>query len=164
MTELESQATGRERSQLPVTFVVGIVVVALLFAALMLVIHLTQPRGPAGAAHLLFGTTEQAYARQIQIQGIEMSHATNFLNQEFIYVNATISNNGSRTLMGVEVTLEFHDQFNQVILRETQRVIGAGAQPLAAGQRRAFEITLEHLPSTWNWQYPMARVTGLTLQ
>jgi hypothetical protein len=161
MTEPEAQPSGRERSPFPVTFAVGAVVVALLAAGLMLAIRWTQPRGPAAAPHLPFGAEERAYAAQIQIQNIEMSHATNFLNQEFIYVDATISNHGARTLAGVEVSLEFHDQLNQVILRETQRVVGAATRPLGAGESRAFEVTLEHIPSAWNWQYPTARVTGL---
>jgi len=79
-------------------------------------------------------------------------------------VAGTISNDGARTLAGLAITLEFHDPFNQVILRETQRVIGPAAQPLRGGGRRAFQITFEHIPSEWNQQYPSIRVTGLIFE
>lgn len=164
MAEPQVQAAGSERSRFPVTLVAGAVVVLLLAAGVLLLSRLMQPRGPAAAARLPFGTEEQAYAERIHFQDIEMSRATNFLNQEFTYVAGTISNDGGRTLAGLEITLEFHDPFNQVILREKQRVIGPAARPLSGGERRAFEVTLEHIPLEWNQQYPSIRVTGLVFQ
>ncbi len=77
------------------------------------------------------------------------------LNQEFTYVAGTISNDGDRTLRGLEVSVEFRDPFDQVILREKpERLIGSGDAPLSGGQRRDFQVTLEHVPVEWNRQYP----------
>ena len=164
MTEPEGQAAGSERSRFPAVFAAGAVIVVLLVAGLMLVGRWLQPRGPAAAARLPFGAEEQAYAGQIHFQDIEMSHATNFLNQEFIYVTGTISNDGPRALAGLEITLEFHDSFNQVILRQPQRVIGPATRSLPGGQSRPFDVTFEHIPSEWNRQYPTIRATGLVFQ
>ena len=61
-------------------------------------------------------------------------------------------------------TIEFRDNLNQVILRETEILIVAGAEPLQAGQRRDFQVTLEHLSTAWNQQYPSIRPTGLILE
>ena len=87
------------------------------------------------------------------------------MNQEFIYVAGTVSNGGTRTVRALEVQFEFRDPFNQIILRDTQRIIAAQAQPLKPGDARDFQITLgQHLPSEWNRQYPAVRVTGLVLE
>jgi hypothetical protein len=164
MTEPEVQAAESERSRLAVLLIVGAVVVVLLAAGLILASRSLERRGPAAAAKLPFGPAEQAYAEQIHFQDIEMSRATNFLNQEFTYVTGAISNDGTRTLAGLEITIEFHDSFNQVILRQTQRVIGPAARPLPGGAQRAFQVTFEHIPSEWNQQYPSIRVTGLVFR
>ena len=107
---------------------------------------------------------EQTYAERIHFLNVQMARATNFLNQEFTYVAGTISNDGTRTLRALEVTLEFHDPMNQVVLRETQRLIGRSEQPLDGGQRRNFQITLDHVPATWDQQYPSIRASGLILE
>jgi hypothetical protein len=164
MSEPEAKAAESERRRLAILLAVGAAVVVLLAAGLILVSRSLQPRGPAAAAKLPFGPAEQAYAEQIHFQDIEMSRATNFLNQEFTYVTGAISNDGTRTLAGLEITIEFHDQFNQVILRQSQRVVGPTARPLLGGAQRAFQVTFEHIPLQWNQQYPSIRVTGLAFQ
>jgi len=94
-----------------------------------------------------------------------MSQATNFLNQEFTYVAGTVSNNGPRTVRALDAVVEFRDQFNQVVLRDPQRIILTDGQPLKAGESRDFSVTLgTRLPSEWNRQYPAIRVAGLILE
>lgn len=153
-----------EKSSFPAAFAVGAIVVLLLVAGAVLLSRTTRPRGSAGAENLPFGPAEQAYAGHIQFQSIQMSRATNFLNQEFTYVSGTVSNDGLRTVRGLEVTLEFYDPFHQVVLRETDRLIAPGSGNLNASQRRNFQITFEHVPAEWNQQYPAIRVTGLVLE
>jgi hypothetical protein len=158
-------ANRQERSSFPAAFVIGLVVVALLFGGLVLLTRLTKPAGgPQAAQHFPFSAAEQAYSEHIHFKNIQMAQATNFLNQEFTYVAGTISNDGAQTLRGLEVVLEFRDPFNQVILRENQLLIGKGAPPLDGGARRDFQVTLEHVPAEWNQQYPSFRVVGLLLE
>ncbi len=149
----------------PAAFVVGAVVVLLLFGGLLLLTRSTQPHKTAAAVALPFGAEEQNYAANIHFQNVDFSQASNLLNQEFTYATGKISNDGSRAIRALELTLEFHDQFNQVILREKQRPIDLTGAPLPPGQARDFQITVEqHIPSTWNQQYPSIRVSGLVLQ
>jgi hypothetical protein len=161
-------ATDQERksgSGFPAAFAVGAVVVLLLFGGLLLLTRSNEPHKAAKAAPLPFGAEEQNYAANIHFQDVEFSQASNLLNQEFTYATGKVSNDGSRAVRALELTLEFHDQFNQVILREKQRAIELTGAPLPAGQQRDFQITVEqHIPSTWNQQYPSIRVTGLVLQ
>lgn len=153
-----------ERRGFPTAFLVGLIIVGLLVAGLIIFSHSTQPARHAVIQKLPFGPTEQAYAPNIHPGNISMSQADNMLNQVFTYLDGTISNDGPRTLKALELTVEFHDPFNQVILRETHRVVESSGPPLAAGQHRDFEITFEHIPVEWNQQYPSVRVTGLVLE
>jgi hypothetical protein len=159
-----ASAEREDRSRMPIALAAGAVVVLTLVAGLVLLTRLTQSHGPAAEAKLPFGAAEQAYAERIHFLNVQMARATNFLNQEFTYVAGTISNDGTRTLRALEVTLEFHDPMNQVVLRETQRLIGRSEQPLDGGQRRNFQITLDHVPATWDQQYPSIRASGLILE
>jgi hypothetical protein len=161
---LEEHEEGEEKSRLPAAFAAGAGVVLLLAGGLLLVTRSMQSRRPAGAAVLPFGAPEQAYAAHIHFGGIQMARATNMLNQEFTYVTGTVSNDGAQTVRGLEVTLEFHDPFKQVILREKQQLIGLTTPPLEGGQRRNFQITLEYVPAEWDQQYPSISVTGLNLE
>jgi len=153
-----------ERSRTPIAFAAGAAVVLVAFGALLLITRVTHRQGSAAAPKLPFSAAEQAYAERIHFLNPQMARATNFLNQEFTYVAGTISNDGTRTIHALEVMLEFYDPMNQVVLRETRQLIGPGTKPIEGGQRRDFQITLEHVPVTWNQQYPSLRVTGLILE
>jgi len=156
--------TDREdRSRLPIALAAGAGVVLLLFGGLMFVSRIMRTHGPAATEALPFGAAERAYAQRIHFTNMQMARATNFLNQEFTYIAGTISNDGTRTLQRLQVTLEFHDPLNQVVLRETQLLITSPARPLDGGQRRDFQITLDHVPATWDQQYPSIRVSGIVL-
>lgn len=115
-------------------------------------------------APLPFGPVEQAYAPQIHFSGLQLSQATNMLNQEFTYVVGTVSNSGNRPVRAIEATVEFHDLVNQTVLRDTVPIFLPGAPPLAPGHERDFQLTFEHVPALWNRQPPSIRVTGLELQ
>jgi hypothetical protein len=159
-----ASADREERSRLPMALAAGAGVVLLFLAGLILLTRTMKPHGPLAEEKLPFSAAEQAYSERIHFLNVQMARATNFLNQEFTYVAGTISNDGTRTVRALEVTLEFHDPMNQVVLRETQRLIGRSAQPLDGGQRRDFQITLDHVPATWDQQYPSIRVSGLILE
>ncbi len=59
------------------------------------------------------------------------------------------------------MTIEFFDDMNQIALRETRSILAPGAASLAPAERRAFEVSFEHISSSWNMQQPLIRVTGL---
>jgi hypothetical protein len=162
--EAEGTNVRRDRRGFPAAFAMGVVIMLFVAAGLVWLTRITQSRGSAPVGKLPFGSEEQAYAQHIHFQGGQMSQATNFLNQEFTYVAGTVSNDGPRTLRALDVTFEFRDPFNQVVLRDPQRLILADGSPLKAGESRDFQVTLgAHLPVEWNRQYPAIRVTGLIL-
>src|SRR5271163_1165544 len=152
----------------------GIAVVFVLVAALVLPsgmllnpwFHGNRPSGAkrhltAAGAQLLFGPAEQAYAPQIHVENVAMSRAENFLNQEVTTLAGEIVNTGDHSLQGVELTVEFSDELRQTVLRESRSVLDP--PPLPSGGRRDFEISFEHVPTSWNMQRPGIAITALRL-
>ena len=155
---------GSSSSRFYVALAAGAGIVVLLVAA-----GIFLSRGSGGGtsgqpAPLPFGPAEQAYASQINFSALQLSQASNMLNQQFTYVVGTVSNAGNRTVRAIEVTVEFHDLVNQLVLRDTPRLFHPVATPLAPGREREFQLTFEHVPASWNRQPPTIRITGLDLQ
>src|ERR1700690_818902 len=108
------------KREMPVAFLAGAVIVALLVGGAILWSSHTSKAIPAAPQALPMGAAEQAYAGEIKFSAPKMSRATNFLNQEVTFVFGTVENDGPRTVNQIQVTLEFHDVFKQVVLRDTQ--------------------------------------------
>jgi|SRR5580658_5063959 hypothetical protein len=112
-------------------------------------------------SHLPFGAAEQAYAPQLQIENLTLSRAENFLNQEVTTLAGQLTNGGNLPLSNVEITVEFSDQLGQVVLRESRAVFAPQTPSFAPGEHRDFEVSFEHIPSSWNIQQPLVRVSGI---
>jgi hypothetical protein len=159
-------AEERKRRIAPVTIIVGIVALLAVGGTLwFLVAPVSTNKGVGGpeAANATMSSAEQEYAKRLQVGNIALSRAENFLHQEVTIVNGEVYNGGSEAVAGLRVTLEFADDMNQVILRETRGVLGAPEQPLSPGEHRAFEISFEHVPPSWNLQQPAVRIAYLRL-
>jgi len=153
-----------ERSRLPIAFMIGIVIVGLLVGVALLVSKYSTPAGSEVEKPLPMGPEELAYAPQIHLLEPKMSRAANFLNQEVTYVFCTVENGGNRKVQQIEITIEFHDPFNQVILRDKQRLFLPTAQPFMPGQQRDVQVPYEHIPAQWNNVYPSIVVSGLAFK
>ena len=153
-----------ERSRLPVAFLIGIVIVGLLVGAAVLYSRYAKPAESEDNKPLPMGLTEKAYASQIRFLEPKMSRAANFLNQEVTYVFFTVENDGNRKIHQIEITIEFHDPFHQVILRDKQRLFLPTAPPFFPGQQRDVQIPYEHIPAQWDMTFPSVVVSGLAFQ
>jgi hypothetical protein len=153
-----------ENRRAPIVLGVGVAAALLLIGIFYLVGRLTPTPTKAVEQPLPMGPAEQAYAPQIQFLEPKVARAANFLNQEVTFVFGTVLNNGNRRIRQIEVTLEFHDPFNQVVLRDKQRLFGPNAVPLAPNEKRDFQLGYETLPVQWNQAYPTVHITGLQLQ
>ena len=151
----------QERSRLPVAFGAGIAVVALLIGIALVISHYSSSADSTVQKPLPWGASEQAYAPQIQFTEPKMSRAANFLNQEVTFIFGTVQNNGNKKIQQIEVTLEFHDVFNQVVLRDKERLFVNTAPPFQPGDQRDFQLSFESVPEQWNMVYPTVRITGL---
>jgi hypothetical protein len=115
---------------------------------------------------LAMGAAELDYVPHIEFeaQAQQVARAANFLNQQVTFVFGTVKNNGPRPIRQIEVTLEFHDVFKQVVLRDKERLFSPDAIPLETDHMRDFQITYETMPAQWDQAYPTIRITGLNLQ
>jgi hypothetical protein len=163
--EPEERIEHQERSRFPAAFVAGLVVIAIIAGIIVLFTHFIKTPQQAVDAPLPFGAAEQAYAPQIHFQDLRLSQSNNLLNQQFTYVAGIVSNDGPRPVGAIEVLVEFHDQFKQVILKDTLRPIRRSDAPLKVAEQREFNLAIDQgLPSTWDQQNPSIRITGLVLQ
>jgi hypothetical protein len=150
-----------ERSRLPVAFMVGIAIVAVLVGAALLYSRYAKPPVSEDDQPVPMGPVETTYASQIHFLEPKMSRAANFLNQEVTYVFCTVENGGDKKIHQIEITVEFHDPFHQVILRDKQRLFLSSAPPFLPGQQRDVQIPYEHIPPQWDQVFPSITVTGL---
>jgi hypothetical protein len=155
--------TDTGKSDFPIAFLAGAAIVGLVVAGLFFGTRNNKP-GAVTIKALPMGPQEQSYAPKIRFADFQMGRAQNLLNQETTYVAGKVFNEGERVVREIEVTVEFHDALNQVVLRDTLRTIGSYGAPLPAGGARDFQFTFEHVPIAWNVQVPSIHITGLVLQ
>jgi hypothetical protein len=157
---------GSKTKASPVTVGMGVVVaVAILTSLWFLFEPLQSRRGTTlrESVTVKMNPEEQEYANKIEIGKIAMSRAENFLHQEVTTLTGELYNSGPEPVLGLTLTTEFSDDMNQIVLRETRKVLGTPGAALAPGERRAFEISFDHVPNSWNMQSPAVRVSHLQL-
>ncbi|HEY1468237.1 MAG TPA: hypothetical protein VGF61_04290 [Candidatus Acidoferrum sp.] len=152
-------------SHLRVTLVLAAVVVLVIAASLWFLFKSPSPQ--QNTLQLVvtprMTDSEKDYAKNLRVENIAMSRAENFLHQEVTVLNAEVVNAGPQAIAALELSVEFTDQMNQIVLREARSILGAPPAALAPGERRAFEISFDHVPTSWNMQSPAVRVTSLQL-
>jgi hypothetical protein len=139
----------------------GAATIAIALAIVMWPGREPRPASRTRESHLPFGPPEQTYAPNLQIENLALSRAENFLNQEVTTLAGRLTNAGNLPLSNVELTVEFSDQLGQIVLRESRAVFTPQTPPFAPGERRDFEVSFEHIPSSWNIQQPLVRVSGI---
>jgi hypothetical protein len=159
---LQGDQDGNRRS--PAVLIIGAVAMIVLIA----VVYWASRYAPAPIKPpeipLTMGPAETEYVSHIEFLEPQVARATNFLNQEATFVFGNVKNNGPRPIRQIEVTLEFHDVFKQVVLRDKERLFSPDAIPLDSYRMRDFQITYERLPAQWDQGYPTLHITGLALQ
>jgi hypothetical protein len=154
--------TSRKRG-FPAPLIAGAVVVLLFLGMVYVATEKTREPLPIEQPMLL-REEDRDYVQQIELTEIRMMRSTNMLGQEIIYILGTAKNGGARKILDLEVTIEFRDFMNQVVLRDRLRLFGRNPDPLSPGQSREFTLSFESVPSGWNRNYPEIRVTGLRLE
>jgi hypothetical protein len=161
MSAKEQAEPGR---QFRFALLAGLLIAIVLGGAGYLLLRGSGSTGTGAPAPLPMGDAELAYAPQVKISNVEMSRAANFLKQEVTSIGGVITNSGQRGIAEMEVTLEFHDVSQKVVLQEARRVYGPKETPLAPGETREFLFAFESIPPDWNQAPPVFVITGLRLQ
>ena len=153
----DDQSTGTRRR-----FVILAVSLVFLLLAFFLWRASTKRDQPAATASQdALGPDERAYTSKVGVDHIEISRAENFLQQEVTTISGEISNGGNRALASVELTIEFYDDLNQIAQRETRSLFGSPGPPIPPGDHREFEVSFEHISSSWNMRQPVIKVTAV---
>jgi hypothetical protein len=150
----------------PLTIGMGVVVTAAILISLWFLFEPLQNRNSSSVRETIkleMNPAERDYSRKIEIGNIGMSRAENFLHQEVTTMAGELHNAGTQPVLSVTLTTEFSDDMNQIVLRETRKVLSTPAAALAPGERRSFEIAFDHIPTSWNKQTPSVRVAHLEL-
>ncbi len=160
------ETPGSKPKASPVTIAMGVVVVIAILLSLWFLFEPLQNRKTATVQEtviLKMSPAEQEYVNKIEIGNIAMSRAENFLHQEVTTLAGEVYNGGNQPVLGLTLTTEFSDDMHQIVLRETRKVLGTPGMALAPGERRAFEISFDHVPISWNMQAPTVRIIRLQL-
>ena len=133
-----------------------LVVLAALALGVVIAVFVVVRRAisPPASPRLVLSEEEKAYLRHIVVTDPRMSAAENFLGDTITYLDARVSNQGTRPVRRIDLQLEFVDTLNQVVLRETAQPITPRAAPLKPGETRSFRVTFEHMPLDWNQAPP----------
>jgi len=153
-----SGGLAEDRSNLKY-FIMGVAAVIVMVA---FAIVATRHRPGSASSQAEITPEQKNYLANISFASAKMSAATNFLGQRVIYLDAEISNRGTRAVKQVEISMEFTDVLGQVILRERAGVFPPASLPLQAGETRAFQLFFDRIPSDWNQTPP--RITPVTVQ
>ena len=97
---------------------------------------------------------QKAYLPRIEFAEARMSAAENFLGATVTYLDARVTNKGTKTVQRLDVDLTFVDTLNQVVLLERAHPVTPRTPPLKPGQSRPFRVTFEHMPLDWNQAPP----------
>jgi hypothetical protein len=158
--QLGQRETGH---QFGYALLAGLIIFLIIAGSAYFWIEKTSDKPLAVAAPLPMGAAEQTYASQIDFGSFDLSRTTNFLNQQVTIVAGVVSNRGERTVLEMEVSMEFRDITQNVILREKQRMFGSRERPLQSLEKRAFQLNFETIPDGWNQVPPTFTITGLRL-
>jgi len=147
------------------TLLIGVVVALSIGLSLWFLIHapLGGPATYQATVNLKMTPTEQAYLKHVRIEKTALSRAENFIHQEVTILSGEVVNDGQDRILYLSLTVEFADSMDQIALRETRSALGVPAVALAPGERRPFEISFDHVPSTWNMQQPYVRASYVQL-
>jgi hypothetical protein len=161
-----AQPKAQERNWTP--FIVGLVAVVLVVAAMIVV-----TRNKAKIT-----TQPNPYAAKLQLSSPKMSAAENYVGGTVTYLDVNITNTGDQALVGAAMKLVFRNSMNEVVqtemlplhvLVENQMggypdLVDLGRLPIGPGHTRTVRMTLEHISADWNQNYPEMQLTDLKLK
>ncbi len=148
-----------EKSALPKALLGAFLLAAVVIGGLVLMTRDSRPvvaPPPTGQA--------LAYLRdQISVADLHLSTAPNFLGQDVVYLDGSITNHGSQRVTRLRIRLYFYDYASQPVLQEEQDIVRSDSPPLAPGESREFQLRSDSVPDGWNMQLPQFQIVSLQL-
>lgn len=110
------------------------------------------------------------YAVNLPITNVVMSESSNIAGGKVTYIDAHITNNGSKTVTGVWAQVLFRNVANEVAQNETQPLKWirtrdpyvdlepTASAPMKPGDSRDFRMIFDTVTPGWNGAYPEIRI------
>jgi hypothetical protein len=145
-----------------------IVVAIAVLLALALIVAWVLRQPPKAAPQI------PPYAADLNISGLKMSQAQNFVGATVTYIDGTLANAGNKTVTRAVVRVTFRDSYGQVAQIEDVSIrilqtsgpypdaVDLAASPLAASQSKPFRLIFEHISDQWNQGYPELKIVDVT--
>ena len=114
------------------------------------------------------------YAAQLTLTDVQMSESTSLSGGKSTYIDGNITNNGPRTVTGVNVQTLFANDEKLAPQVETGPLMlvrthepyvdteMVAADPLPPGAKREFRLTFEAIGTNWNQALPEIHVTSVS--
>jgi hypothetical protein len=116
------------------------------------------------------------YAANVKLSDLKMSAAENFVGASVTYLDGTVTNSGDKTVTHALIHLTFKDSLGQLVQTEDiplhvlqttgpyPEAVDLSNSPLAPRQSKPFRLTLEHVSTDWNREYPALQVTDVIVK
>lgn len=160
MNQIGNKAEEPGQNWMPVGIALG--VVALVFVGPVLTV------GRRRAATEM----DSAYAQQVRLGSFAMSESSNFAGGKITYLDGTVTNAGTKTLVGTRVRVLFRNAAGEVsqnmsmplnLIRTREPYIDTepmAQAPLKPGESREFRLIFDQVTTDWDGQYPQVTVVG----
>lgn len=156
--------TAQERNWLPV------IAAAVIALAIAIGLVLYYEHGKGAPAVTPISAALDPYAGNLTISNLHMSESANLAGGKVTYVDGSIANTGSRTVIGITVQVLFRDPAHEVAQNETQAlnlirtrdpyvdVEPVSAAPLKPGDTADFRLIFDTIAQDWDGAFPEIRV------
>jgi Protein of unknown function (DUF3426) len=109
---------------------------------------------PKQAAKPAPAPDEAAYLQNVQVTSGRVEAAQNFLQHTVTTIHGTVTNNGSKSVRYLEISLTFSDIEGKPIQQKTAAAISRNDPPLKPGETRPFYVSFDQVPAQWNQASP----------
>ena len=119
--------------------------------------------------------TPSPYAEQLQISGVKMAEAKNFVGGTVTYVDGKITNTGEKTVTSAIAEVIFRNSLGEVVQKEQipvrvlvfqgpeRNILDLRSAPLKPGASADIRLTIEGtISADWNQGYPEVRVASVS--
>lgn len=106
---------------------------------------------------------EKAYLQNVQVTANQVTAAQNFLGHTVTTLHGTVTNNGNKNILYLEVRLTFMDIEGKPAGEKRAYPVSGNTLPLKAGQSRSFEVHFDQVPADWNQAPPKVTLVRVLL-
>lgn len=107
--------------------------------------------------------TERAYLKNIKVTPGRVEAATNFLGHTVTTLHGTVTNNGNKTVVYLEVRLTFMGLEGKPTEDKRAYPVSGNTMALKPGQTHKFQISYDTVPDDWNQAWPEIKLVRVLL-